>query len=56
MQLIRQQLVIGQRMGEIPPDAPLVPLAREVAALQKRLRLPVSAAHTDFGAGFAQTQ
>lgn len=47
MQLIRQQLVIGQRMGEIPPDAPLVPLAREVAALQKRLRLPVSAAHTD---------
>lgn len=47
MQLIRQQLVIGQRMGEIPPDAPLVPLARDLAALQKRLRLPVSAAHTD---------
>lgn len=47
LQLIRQQLVIGQRMGEIPPDAPLVPLARDLAALQKRLRLPVSAAHTD---------
>lgn len=47
MQLIRQQLVIGQRMGEIPPDAPLVPLARDLAALQKRLRLPVSSAHSD---------
>ena len=47
MQLIRQQLVIGQRMGEIPPDAPLVPLARDVAAWQKRLRLPISAAHSD---------
>ncbi len=47
LQLIRQQLVIGQRMGEIPPDAPLVPLAKDLAALQKRLRLPVSAAHSD---------
>ncbi len=47
LQLIRQQLVIGQRMGEIPPDAPLVPLACDLAAWQKRLRLPVSAAHSD---------
>lgn len=47
MQLISAQLVIGQRMGGIPEDAPLVPLARDLSALQKRLRLPVSAAHQD---------
>lgn len=47
MQLIRKKLVMGERMGEVPEEAPQVPLARDLAALQKRLRLPPEASHKD---------
>lgn len=46
--LVRSRLVVGQRMGQIPADAPQVPLARDVAARAKRLRLPMEAAHRDY--------
>ncbi len=40
--LIRRKLEIGERLGRVPEDAPTVPLARDLAAEQKRLRLKVS--------------
>ncbi len=42
MHLIRNRLEIGDVLGQIPDDTPSVPLARDLAALQKRLRLKPS--------------
>jgi len=38
--LINRRLVVGDRLGRVPEDTPGVPLARDVAAAQRRLRLP----------------
>ncbi|GIJ50780.1 hypothetical protein Val02_76660 [Virgisporangium aliadipatigenens] len=43
VELVNRRLVIGERLGEIPADTPGVPLARDLAATQKRLRFPPSA-------------
>ena len=43
MRLIRERLIIGQRMGKVPPTAPTVPLQRDISAAQKRTRLEPSA-------------
>jgi len=40
MRLIRRRLVIGEKLGAVPADAPMAPLQRDLAALQKRLRFP----------------
>ncbi|HOU40377.1 MAG TPA: DUF5682 family protein, partial [Promineifilum sp.] len=40
MALIRQRLVVGERMGIVPPDVPAVPLQRDLRAQQTRLKLP----------------
>ncbi|MBC7811051.1 MAG: hypothetical protein H7175_07895, partial [Burkholderiales bacterium] len=40
--LIRRKLIIGERIGSVPPDAPAVPLQRDLTAQQKRLRLKLS--------------
>jgi len=37
--LVRDKLEIGSRLGQIPADAPMVPLARDLEAQQKSLRL-----------------
>ena len=37
--LIQDRLVVGDVLGEVPPDAPAVPLARDLAREQRRLRL-----------------
>ncbi|MFG0249232.1 MAG: DUF5682 family protein [Phycisphaeraceae bacterium JB051] len=42
MQLIHRKLVIGEKMGAVPDDAPIAPLQRDLAALQKSLRLKVT--------------
>lgn len=42
MQLIHNQLEVGDLLGEVPADAPLAPLAGDVAAWQQRLRLKPS--------------
>jgi hypothetical protein len=39
MRLIREKLIVGQRMGKVPPAAPTVPLQRDISAVQKRTRL-----------------
>lgn len=41
--LIARKLLIGERLGEVPDDTPLVPLAQDLQAQQKRLRLKPAA-------------
>jgi len=42
MQLIRDRLEIGERLGEVPAGTPMVPLQRDLEAKQRRLRLKPS--------------
>jgi hypothetical protein len=37
--LVRAELVVGHRLGEVPEDTPMVPLQQDVARAQRRLRL-----------------
>ncbi|WP_374687299.1 DUF5682 family protein [Promineifilum sp.] len=39
LQLIRRKLVVGERMGVVPPDVPAVPLQRDLQAQAVRLSL-----------------
>lgn len=39
LRLIESELVIGQRLGQVPPDVPAVPLARDLERQKKTLRL-----------------
>jgi hypothetical protein len=39
LNLIARRLVVGDAIGEVPPGAPTVPLAADLAAQQRRLRL-----------------
>ena len=41
--LIRDKLEIGERLGKVPAEMPVVPLQRNLERLQKRLRLKPSA-------------
>ncbi|AEW96059.1 MULTISPECIES: DUF5682 family protein [Streptomycetaceae] len=42
--LVRERLVVGEALGQVPPEAPAVPLARDLARLQRALRLRPEAA------------
>ena len=42
MRLIRHKLEIGDKLGEVPPETPAVPLQRDLEARQRRLRLKPS--------------
>jgi hypothetical protein len=42
MLLVQRQLIVGNAMGAVPPEAPTVPLQQDLTAWQKRLRLPVT--------------
>lgn len=53
--LIRRELEVGDRLGTVPDDVPAPPLARDLATEQKRLRLPVSAAHRDLDLDLRQS-
>jgi hypothetical protein len=39
LQLIREKLIVGETMGEVPADASAVPIQKDLEAEQKRLRL-----------------
>lgn len=39
LHFIRDALLVGQRMGQVPPDVPTVPLQKDVEQQQKTLRL-----------------
>lgn len=43
LQLIQERLIIGELLGTIPEETPMVPLQQELLREQKRLRLPVEA-------------
>lgn len=40
LDLIRRKLIVGERMGMVPPDSPMVPLQHDIYRLQKELALP----------------
>ena len=42
LRIIQRKLVVGQRLGQVPDAVPMVPLQRDLSALQKSLRLKVS--------------
>ncbi len=39
LRLIRERLLVGHRLGRVPPHTPTVPLQQDIAAAQKRTRL-----------------
>ncbi|MFV0306820.1 MAG: DUF5682 family protein [Desertimonas sp.] len=41
--VVRDELVVGDTIGEVPAEAPQVPLARDLAAAAKSARLPMNA-------------
>lgn len=43
LSLIERELIVGEKIGRIPDDTPMVPLQRDLHAQQKRLRLKVGA-------------
>ena len=43
MRLIHEKLVVGERLGAVPDETPLVPLQIDLAREQRRLRLPPEA-------------
>ncbi|WP_394829786.1 DUF5682 family protein [Pendulispora albinea] len=43
MELIRTKLEVGEDLGEVPEESPAVPLQRDLAAAQRRLRLKPAA-------------
>lgn len=47
LRLISSELLVGHELGSVPDETPMVPLARDLAAAQRRLRLrPEAAAKT----------
>lgn len=39
MRLIHQQLIVGERLGKVPAETPMIPLQQDLQRQQKRLRL-----------------
>ena len=48
MALVQEDLVVGTAVGSVPDDTPMVPLARDLASTQRRLRLKLE--RPDLGA------
>jgi hypothetical protein len=46
LRLVGRDLIIGHELGSVPGDTPTVPLARDLAQLQRRLRMKPSAGET----------
>jgi hypothetical protein len=46
MQLIHQQLIVGERLGRVPADTPMIPLQQDLQRQQQRLRLKPAATET----------
>ena len=43
MRLIHEKLIVGERLGEVPDETPMVPLQQDLVQQQKRLRMPAEA-------------
>lgn len=48
MQLINEELIVSNRIGEVPQEIPKPPLQLDIEKLQKRLRLPATADWKDY--------
>ncbi|GAB4110679.1 MAG: DUF5682 family protein [Roseiflexaceae bacterium] len=48
LQLINQQLIVGERMGQIPDHVPSTPLQQDLLRQQRRLKLPGEANWRDY--------
>jgi hypothetical protein len=48
MQLIQDELIVSNRIGEVPTDIPKPPLQLDIEKLQKKLRLPATADWKDY--------
>ncbi|NSL87069.1 hypothetical protein ECE50_009525 [Chitinophaga sp. Mgbs1] len=48
MQLIKEQLIISNRIGSVPADIPRPPLQADIEKLQKKLRMPQTADFKDY--------
>lgn len=48
MTLIRERLIVSDRIGEVPAETPKPPLQVDIEKLQKRLRLPPTADWKDY--------
>jgi hypothetical protein len=48
MQLINDELIVSNRIGEVPQEIPKPPLQLDIEKLQKRLRLPATADFKDY--------
>ncbi|MBD2077136.1 hypothetical protein H6F86_25280 [Phormidium sp. FACHB-592] len=46
MQLIHHQLIVGERLGKVPAETPMIPLQQDLQRQQKRLRLKPAATET----------
>ena len=55
LRLIRKDLLINDRLGTVPVEAPNLPLPQNVAALQKRLRMAVRADVTELELDLRET-
>ena len=40
LRLVRSRLIIGEKLGRVPPDVPTVPLQQDLEKQQRSLRLP----------------
>lgn len=47
LRLIHEKLIVSERLGHVPDDAPATPLQADLAQHQKRLRLPAEATQRD---------
>ncbi|MDJ0676592.1 MAG: DUF5682 family protein [Calothrix sp. MO_167.B42] len=43
MELIHDKLIVGERLGQVPPDTPMLPLQQDFLRQQKRLRMVADA-------------
>jgi hypothetical protein len=48
MQLVHQELIVSNRLGEVPEDIPKPPLQNDISKLQKTLRLQPTADFKDY--------
>jgi len=48
MQLVHDELIVGNRIGEVPSDIPKPPLQVDIEKQQKKLRLPATADWKDY--------
>lgn len=48
LSLVERELVVGDVLGSVPPETPMVPLAADLARESKRLRLPRAASEKTY--------